>query len=630
MRFIAAVVLAAWVGICAAQSTPTPPAGKSVGPITVGANVQVSRSRSDQAHWEVLVAADPENPNHLLACTMVAPKLSEQLYTAAAYVSFDGGVSWQESLQINEGWQIADPACAYGPGGVAYLTVLVQGYAGDSARSRMLFFKSSDSGRTWSKPLELPTIDREYLTVDNTTEKFRGRIYVHGTGVVRSIEREPRIITGIDLFRSADGGNSFLGPIKVAATEPKHIVEGMGNGVVLSDGTFVAITGELEDEDNYDHTRPYKAIGRIIVVSSKDGGQTLLPPVTVSDWYTNFEHKITSSALPVLAVDSTNGPFKDRLYAVWGDLRSGRKEAYLSFSSDKGKTWSAPTIVNDDTPRAELADAPDNFMPTVAVNSSGVVGVMWYDRRDNPDNLGYWPRFSASLDGGETFLPSVRLSEAPMDLQNPKQVTLTPHSIGGGARVGAGGNVQFWFGVDFMQFSGGHTSGLAASPDGTFHPVWVDNRTGLAQLWTAPVTVAGKAILNGDEELAGLADVTDKVELVFGRPAYDHAKHVVTVDAHVLNTSKQALAGPFMLRLVSLRSRVGVVEVANADNKCERAGAVWTLMPKGDSPLLPAGERSEARKLEFRLRELPEAGRSPEALFRMIEARAKVFASRDS
>jgi hypothetical protein len=561
---------------------------------------------------------------------MVAPKLSEQLYTAAAYVSFDGGASWQESLQIKEGWQVADPTCAYGPGSVAYLTVLTQGYAGDSPRGRMLFYRSVDSGRTWSKPLELPTVDREYLTVDNTTEKFRGRIYLHGTGVVRSIEREPRVMAGIDLFRSADGGNSFLGPIKVAATEPKHMVEGMGNGVVLSDGTFAAMTGELEDEDNYEHVRPYKAIGRIIVVTSSDGGLTLSPPATVSSWYTNFEHKVTSGGLPTLAVDATDGPFKDRLYAVWEDLRSGRKEVYLSYSSDKGRTWSAPTVVNDDRPRADLADAPDNFMPKVAVNSFGVVGVMWYDRRDNPDNLGYWPRFSASLDGGETFLPSVRLSEAPMDLQNPKQVTLTAHSIGGGTRIGGRGPVQFWFGVDFMQFRGGDTSGLAASPDGTFHPVWVDNRTGLAQLWTAPVQVAGKAILNGDEELSGLADVTENVELVFGRPVYDRAKQVVTVEAHVLNTSKQALKGPLMVRLVSLRSRVGAVEVANADNRCERAGAAWNFTSQIDQGSLPAGGRSRARQLEFRLREMPEAGRSPEALFRMIEARAKVFASRDS
>jgi hypothetical protein len=48
-------------------------------------------------------------------------------------------------------------------------------------------------------------------------------------------------------------------------------------------------------------------------------------------------------------------------------------------------------------------EGPDDFMPAIAVNPSGAVGVMWYDRRDKPDDLGYFVRFSASVDGGETF-----------------------------------------------------------------------------------------------------------------------------------------------------------------------------------------------------------------------------------
>jgi len=38
----------------------------------------------------------------------------------------------------------------------------------------------------------------------------------------------------------------------------------------------------------------------------------------------------------------------------------------------------------------------------------------------------------------------------------------------------------------------GDTAGLAAAADGTFHPLWVDYRTGTPQVWTATVTVRGK------------------------------------------------------------------------------------------------------------------------------------------
>src|SRR5207247_9521570 len=91
---------------------------------------------------------------------------------------------------------------------------------------------------------------------------------------------------------------------------------------------------------------------------------------------------------------------------------SGRSGILLSYSGDGGRTWSAPRTVNDDRPRLK-GPGPDDFLPDVAVNAAGVVGVAWNDRRDHPDNLAYTVRFTASLDGGDTFLPSVRVSPQP-------------------------------------------------------------------------------------------------------------------------------------------------------------------------------------------------------------------------
>src|SRR5262249_21704553 len=65
-----------------------------------------------------------------------------------------------------------------------------------------------------------------------------------------------------------------------------------------------------------------------------------------------------------------------------------------------------------------------------------------------------------SLDGGVTWLPSVRVSTH--------------------ANLREEGD---------SRFNGGGTSGLAADADGVFHPVWIDNRAGIHQMWTATVTV---------------------------------------------------------------------------------------------------------------------------------------------
>jgi hypothetical protein len=39
----------------------------------------------------------------------------------------------------------------------------------------------------------------------------------------------------------------------------------------------------------------------------------------------------------------------------------------------------------------------------------------------------------------------------------------------------------------------GDTAGLAVSADGAFHPLWIDHRTQMPQVWTATITV-GKGL----------------------------------------------------------------------------------------------------------------------------------------
>jgi hypothetical protein len=117
-------------------------------------------------------------------------------------------------------------------------------------------------------------------------------------------------------------------------------------------------------------------------------------------------------------------------------------------------------------------------------------------------------RFTASYDGGETFLPSVAVSNAGRDpLKSPKfplEVFVT-----GGAKKSEwvkGATIRAGMSPGGFFFNGGHTAGLAADAGGAFHPFWIDNSTGTAQLWTAAVSVYGSAIANGSTQLAGLED----------------------------------------------------------------------------------------------------------------------------
>jgi hypothetical protein len=603
--------------------------------VDVGPNVQASVANAEKRHGEVLVAADPTNPSRLIGCSMISSDpLSRQVWDGVTYVSQDRGAHWVPTLYESGAW---DPACGFGPDGKAYAVYLVPGLKGDD--NRVSVYRSDDAGKTWLPPAHIDSIDREYITVDTTGGGYHGRVYINGTGFARQMDppsgNDDRgfYANGISIQRSLDGGVSFKPPLQFFSIRP-HWVLGMGNGVVLSDGTYIAVFGEQRDRNNLGEKRPAKANARLKTISSSDGGASFSNATIISDWYMSYGHS-TSSNVPTLAADRSSGPFRDRLYAVWPDYRSGRGEILLSYSSDKGKTWSKPREINDDRAWAAPTQGPDDVMPVVDVNRNGVVGVMWYDRRDNPNNYGWWVRFSASTDGGHTFSPSVRVSEAPAFIKLGEQFELDGSSNGGGNLTSwqKGGNLQMNIGFGtFFTFNGGHTAGMTADAGGIFHPFWIDNRTGVEQIWTAAVSVDGSAMRNGSKELAGLEDVTEKVTLDLKNGKFDRTTGTLSIDAYLENTSDQKLMAPLKIRVLSLDSKMGLSEIQNGDNREPGAGAVWDFsreIPDEHAGLAPGG-RTKLRPLTFRLYNFEWGGNppAPEDLRKFISIEAVVLASK--
>jgi hypothetical protein len=282
--------------------------------------------------------------------------------------------------------------------------------------------------------------------------------------------------------------------------------------------------------------------------------------------------------IPTLAADASDGPFRDRIYTVWPDLRSGRAEVLLAYSADGGRTWSSPRIVNDDGLRLQSPHGPDHLQPVVAVNSAGVVGVMWYDRRERPDELGWDVRFTASLDGGETFLPSVKVSERPHELGSCKQWSLEAIQL----PAAPGKPVLTTLGLDPFSFSGGHTAGNAADANGVFHPLWASGGSGTMQLWTAPVRVEDRVIQHGDTALAGQTEVSEFVKPEFANGEYDREQKLLAVDLMVRNEGTDTVYGPIHVRLLELRSELGVATLLDAESGRLGPGAIWRFADELD------------------------------------------------
>ncbi len=592
LRLVAALLTSAASSRSAAAEIPL---------IRVEQNVRVSSGNPERLHHEVGMAASPTDPRRLLACAMIFDGRDASRHTIV-YASSDAGQSWAPTLEVKLTRFVGDPDVGFAPDGSAYFSTLPLHYESD-ADHETLVYRSADGGRTWSEPVHLPFIDREYLAVDRTTGPHRGRVYLHGNAVADpTVDGDERVV--FTLFRSDDGGQTFGPPRKLLPDGDKMSL-GTGNGAVLSDGTYVAPFFELNDRKNLAHVEKDRPSGSVKVVRSEDGGDHFAKGIVVSEW---TMCRGWTPGMPYLAVDATTGPFKDRLYLVWTDRRSGRCEILFSFSSDKGKAWSKAATISDDRSPAERDRGRDHMIPAVAVNRAGVVGVSWYDRRESFDNVGGWrARFAASLDGGETFTPSVRVSEALSTSHRGQALPMMAHSTGGGHRrpKARGGNIRMEIGPQWIDYlAAADTGGIAADGDGVFHPLWVDDRTGVPQLWSAAVRVEGSAFVNGAPELASLSDVTQQVTLDFDNTAYDPKTGVVTLDLTITNTSKDEISAPLELRVLELDSGSAVPEILDASNRMTGAGAVWDFTAEVPGGRLPPGASTKPKRVRLRLKEL--------------------------
>ena len=547
-------------------------------------------------------------------------------------MTFDGGKTWEPGLQVTEGRVNGDPTMVYGAGDDVYAVALVikdldkprdpdPEVPRDDAKT--VVFKSPDGGRTWAELSRFQFIDREFILFDETGGKYNGRLYILGQGSVRGIGgTSDRRAHSLQMFRSVDGGKSFTGPIH-AAYPTGTIINGVGTGAVLSDGTVVMMFG---------HTKPGRAqnleeepsVGpnaELHVITSSDGGETFQKSSKITDWRVD-RRRSEGGVLGQLVADPGSKLFKDRLYAVWPAIVSDRLQIQLAYSSDKGKTWSKPVVINDDRSPEDGGKGPDHLLPSIGVNKDGVVLISWYDRREAKDNLGWRLRAAASLDGGETFSASVPIAETANAYPQS-----TPWDLGAYA-ASDDKTSTVTIGVRLASFftSGGHTTGLAVDGSGTFHPTWIDNRTGTSQMWSSVVKVGGMAVKNGATDLADLEDVSKWVTFEMSNPIFDRASGKLTLTAQLKNQSKHTIETPVKVRVFALEPGLGVPRITNADNGEGGTGAIWDFTKQVGAGTLPPLKLSEPRSLTFQLSDLRALRQGKDLESRLINLDARVYA----
>jgi hypothetical protein len=548
--------------------------------IAVGPNVLVTRD-GDVSHVESAVAANPTDPLNLVA-TAITFTLPQGGYVNRTYATFDGGFSWYGArLPEEPDLGSIDPKVAFTPSGTALHVGLVQG---------MSVYRSEDGGRSWLAPARLGRgYDRVAIAVDHSAGPTAGQIYVTG-----NLDAGPRI------HRSADDGRTF----DAAVTLPGIVVTDV---LVLSDGTVLVplYTGpDLRVPEN--RGKPMAAYATVL---SRDGGATfsaLRPGFEQQRYGTDSTlrrrrgESIVGDNTATFAADVRSTRYRDRVYAAFPDMRwaGGTPRIAVVWSSDRGASWSAPTMVD-----AAAPPSASQFLPAIAVNDSGVVGVMWLDTRASAADDAYDVFYSTSLDGGKTFLPAVRVSSETSRPAGP-----------GNLRPGLG-RLRYSGDTLIMDFLSGYSRwrdvgdyiGLTADAKGVFHPVWPDSRNGTFQLQTARIE-----LLRGAPSSAAAMDTTTRpVGVVLDPTRFDAWMRELVVPVRIRNTTADTLFPPVVATLTSVGDTMlvrsgymrseDVVTILNATNAEPGAGASFDFSDAlGTLGLLAPGAVSGA--VDFRLR----------------------------
>jgi len=540
--------------------------------IVVGPNILVSRD-GDIPHVELMVAASPRTSKDLLGAAITATRPTGG-WACRAYSSTDGGASWKASEfpeQVEFGG--GDPQVAYTAQGTALMVALTMNKS-DSGKdcASMHVWRSEDGGKTWQPPALIPcnpSWDHEQIIVDTTKGRFAGRIYIG------ALYDYPTYRVGV--FRSDDDGRTWIGPVEAANGGGTLGINDV-TPMVLSDGTLIVPYGDFPFKPE-DRKSSGMAHENFWTVASTDGGVTFSAPrKSVSQTWNIDDKESKLAGFGKFAADVEGKEYRDRLYTVWEDARFGNYRILFSRSSDRGKTWSEPRALEQG-----LDKGVRQWQPAVAVNKDGIVGITWFDSREDKNGKLYHQYFAASTDGGDTFTKPVQVSSAISDPNGRGNSQLAPMAWVHEGTVGLS-----VISASSRWGSGGDYMGLAADKDGAFHPFWTDARSGTFQVYTAKVAVempakeapgkAGAAAAAAAKPPAAPplveSSLIDRVEFVFDPTTWDPDKKQLEIPVRLKNTSTQAIYPPIRIEVTGF----GFPEWENADDKKRNADNAPTLL----------------------------------------------------
>jgi len=318
-------------------------------------------------------------------------------------VSQDGGATWTDRLlepELQIYTRQSDPGLTWNSQGTVYLISLDFTFGG---RNALAILASDDGGQSFEfrgvasdQHEDEYFEDKELMACDRSGGPWDGALHVVWTRFDYTGEG---VETRIHHSRSLDGGLGWTDPLAVSDPGVQWPVPCVGAEGEVYIGWC-----------SWWH-------GGIRFCRSIDGGVNFTGPWTIRPntvFNDNLNGEVSTYSFPAMDVDLSGGAHHGRLHLLHMDMDYGDADVWYLYSDDGGDSWSPELRLNEDAP----GNGADQFHPWLAVDDSGRVHAIWYDRRnDLPDNYLIDLYYRMSPDGGLSWGPEERVTESGFDPQ---------------------------------------------------------------------------------------------------------------------------------------------------------------------------------------------------------------------
>jgi hypothetical protein len=412
---------------------------------------------SNNHQIEPAIVQHPSNPQIMFASAFT---IYTSFRSEGVYVSTNGGLNWRGTDTctgfpiVNHG---GDPGPIIDKDGRFILTHQGGFVIGMFSNS------SANMGASWSNNLQIAANDQDKgnpVTDDVSSSPYYGRTYLMWTRFTMPFP--------IVFSYTTNSGQSWIAYTAINSTPSGHYSQGpfpsvgpQGN-IYVSWASSILISPFTEDFIGFASSSNGGAVWNVRENIYDCNG---IRSASLQPW------NIRVNGYPSMDIDKSGGSRNGWIYIVTAekDLSPAGSDPDIVFhrSTNGGVNWSLGIRVNQD----QLNNGKIQFIPFIRVDEGGGINVIYFDNRNiSSDSCEVF--LSRSDDGGNTWNDYLISSHR-----------FKPKSVSGAGAGNQGDNIGM------------------TSANGKLLPVWMDDHTGVYQVWIAIVDYTTIGVKNNSNEI---------------------------------------------------------------------------------------------------------------------------------